>query len=197
MKKFILVGVIAVVVIAALGMVGFAYAQGQTPSTPVSPNGRGSSDSQWMAGGSGRGQGRMGGMRGQASDGSSGLLHEYMINTMAQSLGLTAEQLQTRLDAGDTMWTIAQEQGISAETLTQLMAQARTDALSQAVADGTITQSQADFMGSQGANQWPEGYGPGSANCDGSGTQAGSNGNGRGMARGRGMGRGMSIQTAP
>lgn len=195
MKKFILIGAITAVVIAALGMAGFAYAQGQTPSTPISPNGRASSSQLWMNSGAGRGQGRMGGMRAQASDGSYGLLHNYMINTMAQALGTTAEQLQTRLDAGETMWTIAQEQGMSAETLSQLMTQARTDATNQAVADGTITQAQADFMNSRGSNQWPDGYGPGSTNCDGSGIQAGSSGNGRGMARGRGMG--MGFQTTP
>lgn len=204
MKKLILIGVIAVVVFAALGIAGFAYAQGQTPSTPNSPDSRGSSSQLRMNGGSGagnmggRGQGRMGDMRGQqTTDGTYGPLHEYLVNSMAQALGLTAEQLRARLDAGETMWTIAQEQGISAETFNQIMTQARTDALDQAVANGALTQEQADFMGSQGANLWPEGYGPGSANCDGSGIQAGRSGAGRGMARGRGMGGQLSGQANP
>lgn len=137
----------------------------------------------------------MGGMRAQTTDGSFGLLHDYMINSMAQALGITAEQLQTRLEAGETMWTIAQNQGMGAETFSQLMTQARTDAINQAVADGTITQAQADFMSSRASNQWPDGYGPGSTNCDGSGIQAGRSGTGRGMARGRGMG--MGFQTTP
>lgn len=203
MKKLMLIGVIAVVIVAALGIAGFAYAQGQVPSTPNSPDSRGSSSQLWMNGGSGtgtmagRGQGRMGGMRAQTTDGTYGPLHEYTINSMAQALGLTAEQLQARLDAGETMWTIAQEQGISAETFTQLMTQARTDALDQAVADGTLTQEQANFMRGRMSNMWPEGYGPGSANCDGTGIQAGRSGAGRGMARGRGMGGGWSGQANP
>ena len=203
MKKLILIGVIAVVIFAALGAAGFAYAQGQTPATPASPNSRGSSSQLWMDSGSGvgymngRGQGRMGGMRAQASDGTYGPLHEYLINSMAQALGLTAEQLQARLDSGETMWTIAQEQGISADTFTQLMTQARTDAIDQAEASGALTQEQANFMRGRTSNMWPEGYGPGSANCDGTGIQAGRSGAGRGMARGRGMGGQLNGQATP
>jgi len=203
MKKLILIGAIAVVIFAALGIAGFAYAQGQVPSTPNSPSSRGSSDQLWMNGAAGagnmagRGQGRMGGLRAQASDGTYGPIHEYLLNTMAQALGMTAEQLQTRLDGGETLWTIAQEQGISAESFNQLMTQARTDALDQAVASGALTQEQADFMRSQGANLWPEGYGPGSANCDGTGIQAGRSGAGMGMARGRGMGAQWNSQATP
>lgn len=203
MKKLILIGAIGVVIFAALGIAGFAYAQGQTPSTPNSPNSRGSSNQLWMNGAAGagnmagRGQGRMGGLRGQASDGTYGPIHEYLLDTMAQALGMTAEQLQTRLDGGETLWTIAQEQGISAESFNQMMTTARAEALNQAVANGALTQEQANFMRGQGANQWPEGYGPGSANCDGTGVQAGRNGAGRGMARGRGMGAQLSNQVAP
>jgi uncharacterized membrane protein len=203
MKKLILIGVIVVVIFAALGVAGFAYAQGQTPSTPASPNSRGSSSQLWMNSGSGsgymngRGQGRMGGMRAQTSDGAYGPLHEYLINTMAQALGLTAEQLQARLDAGETMWTIAQEQGISAETFSQLMTQARADSIDQSEASGALTQEQANFMRGRMSNMWPEGYGPGSANCDGTGIQAGRSGAGRVMARGRGMSGQLNGQATP
>lgn len=204
MKKIITIGAIVLVAVAALGIAGFAYAQGQAPATPISPDSRGAPVQSWANDavgsgnmpGRGAGNGRMGGFRAQSTDGSYGPLHEYIYDALAQALGLTPEELQTRVDAGDTMWAIAQEQGISAEQFSQIMTQARTEALNQAVANGALTQEQADFMLSRGAGgMWPEGYGPGSANCDGTGIRAGQNGSGRGM--GRGMGGRWSNQAAP
>ena len=47
-------------------------------------------------------------------------------------------------EAGETAWTIAQEQGLTADAFGELMTQVHTDALAQAVADGLLTQEQAD-----------------------------------------------------
>jgi len=43
-------------------------------------------------------------------------------------------------------WAIAQAQGLSDEEIRDRTAQLRADALAQAVADGLITQEQADWM---------------------------------------------------
>jgi hypothetical protein len=118
------------------------------------------------------GQGRGGMMGGQAGNGQAGngLLQPYMQAAVAAELGLTVEAYQARLDAGDTAWTIAQEQGLTTEQFTELMTRARTTALAAAVEAGVITQAQADWMsqrtqqGGRG-NGNGRGYGAGAGSC--------------------------------
>ena len=110
----------------------------------------------------------------------------------AQACNITPEELQARLDAGDSMWVIAQEKGLSADQFTQLMQQARSASLQQAVADGTLTQAQADWMQQRMNGNYPDGYGPGSANCDGTGVRQG----GRGGRAGEGGGTARSGRKA-
>ncbi len=75
-----------------------------------------------------------------------GVMHDVVLQTFAEKLGLSEEDLQNRLDGGETLWKIASEQGISEEDFTTWMEEARSQALDQAVTDGTITQEQADWM---------------------------------------------------
>lgn len=159
MKKALLVGSIALVVLIAFGVVGFAAAQSLTP-TPNAPFGG-------QGYGRGRGQGGMmqgGGMMGRGQQGgASGPLHTYMVAAFADALNLTAEDLQAELDAGKTMWQVAEAKGLSIEEFQTLMVEARTAALKAAVADGVITQAQADWMLSrmQGRGGQGGGYGAG------------------------------------
>lgn len=166
MKKLIVIAAVVLAVSVALGAAGFAFAQTQTPGNPANPNrqgmmGRWGQQDSYGPGMMGRGAGRgMGpGMMGGASRDGTGPLHSYMLNAFAQALGLTPEELQAQLDAGETMWTVAEAQGLSADEITALMLDARTSALNQAVADGVITQEQADWM-IQRMGQGG-GYGPG------------------------------------
>lgn len=168
MKKFLIVAGV-VVVLAVLG-IGYAFAQSPTPGDPTAPAGPGQ-----------RGWGGMG-MMGQAYNGDYGPLHTYMFDAMADAFGLTPEDLQARHDAGDTMWTIAQELGITEERFLELMTQARTTALENAVADGVITQEQADWMLQRMTQMHANGFGPGSGGCMGGG-RAGMQGPGRGGGR--------------
>jgi hypothetical protein len=118
----------------------------------------------------GRGQGMMPGrwnQTGPAPERGSGILHETMFAAMAEALGLAPEELQARLDAGDTMWDIAESQGLTAEQFQETMLQARTDALNQAVSDGLITQEQADWMIARMAQVPMVGARSGAAGCPG------------------------------
>ncbi len=64
----------------------------------------------------------------------------------AQALGMTEADLQTELSNGKTLAQIAQERGVATQTLVDaLLNQAKAD-LAQRVADGKITQAQADQM---------------------------------------------------
>jgi hypothetical protein len=70
-------------------------------------------------------------------------MHEYMEDAFAEALGISHDELEAKLDEGETMWSIAQAQGLSDDEIAQLMVDARTNALEKAVADGVLTQEQA------------------------------------------------------
>lgn len=137
---------ISLVTLLALAVTGIAMAQDPTPTTQY-------------------GGGRHGG-------GGSGLLHDYMVEFYADTFGVSADELDARLDSGERMIDIAASYGYTAEEFYGLMNEARLYALDQALADGTITQEQYDWMQNGG------GYGAG-----------GGNGAGGGMGRGGGGGR--------
>lgn len=131
MKKILVVGLIALAVVVSLGAVSVAYAQSGTPVCP-------------FCGASG--WGGYGGFRGQGQEGTYGPLHEYMITALAEAFGLTPEELTAAHAEGKTLWAIAQEQGKTFDEFKTLMLEARAKALEAAVADGVISQEQADWM---------------------------------------------------
>lgn len=70
---------------------------------------------------------------------------------LATSLGFTdVEELTARLDAGETISEIALSLGFDSAAISDMLTQARSDALDQAVVDGLITQEQADWLASRG-----------------------------------------------
>lgn len=88
-------------------------------------------------------------MRGQGKgmmDGQTGPLHDAMIATFADKLGISTEDLNAALADGKRMWQIASEKGLSADEITTLMKEARSAAIDQAAASGAITQEQAQWM---------------------------------------------------
>jgi hypothetical protein len=98
MKNILLVLAGVLIGVVALGVVGFAYAQVQTPPDAEFPQGYGPG----MMGRSGRGMmGAYG--AGMMRDGSYGPMHTYMVDGFAAALGLTTEDLQAKIDAGETM----------------------------------------------------------------------------------------------
>jgi hypothetical protein len=151
MKKTILIAGLVVIALVIAGA-GVAFAQG---SSPYAGNGTALQD-------------------------GTGYLHAYMVAAFAEKLGLNAEDVNTRLADGETMYHIAIADGVKTEDFPALMIEVRSQALSAAVKDGVITQAQADWMNSHrmangGAgcpmqNGTGAGYGPGMMN-----------GNGRGM----------------
>ena len=144
MNKSVLVIVIVAVVAVALGTAGLVYAQSPNPQTPVPGTGYGF--------GMG-GRGARGGMMGQVAVAGTqdGLLHDGMIAVYAQKLGISVDDLNARLTKGETMAQIAYSKGLTAAQFSALMIDARTQAIDQAVKDGTLTQAQADWMNQRGA----------------------------------------------
>ena len=133
------IGIVAVVGIVGAVIVGaVAFAQG--PQQNFNP--------QNFAG-----QMRHGfqqGMHGQ----THGLMGEDMEETMhtaiADALGMSEADFEAEMNAGKTMFDIAAEQGVDVNTVWTAMQSARADAVQQAVANGTLTQEQADWMSQMG-----------------------------------------------
>jgi uncharacterized protein YidB (DUF937 family) len=152
MKKLIIS--IVIVALVAVTLVGAAFAQSNNP--PAQPNS-----------GYGYGMGRMGGRgagMGRAGSGlagtQSGYLHDEMVAAFAEKLGLTVDELNSRLAKGETLSQIASSKGLTYDEFRTLWSEARSEALDQAVSEGKLTQEQADWMKSRGGGMMG-GYGRG------------------------------------
>ncbi len=148
MKKALVVSLVLVAAVFTLGSVNKVYASSGTPSTTAAT--------------SNYGFGGNGGMMGAGTNGSQqGVLHDEMVKVMAEKLGITVDDLNTRLANGETMYSIALAEGLTADQAKTLMLDARNQAIDQAVLNGDLTQAQADWMktrsnimgtGTRGAN---------------------------------------------
>ena len=185
MKRLIAISIVAILAILVFGFASLAFAQDTTPDQPLPANLAGQVSCPMEAG-------RWGGPRGGQMAAGGGLLHEQVVATLAGAFGMTPEALQARLDAGETLWQVAESLGWSSEQLQAAMLEARSTALQQAVVDGLLTQEQADWMAQRMNQGWAEGFGPGSADCDGSCQVQGRHGR-----RGTGMGSRWQNQPAP
>jgi hypothetical protein len=174
-KKLLIIGIaFGAVVVLSLGAIGFAYAQTANPTdgTPVPQwGGRGGMmNGDWTGRGGmmGGNRGTRGGMMGW-QDGSYGPMHEYMISALAEGLDMTSEELQARIDQGETPYQVAQSAGLSDEQITTLFDEAHDKALQAAVDAGALTQEQADWMESHHEQMWQNGTTPGAGGCMGGG----------------------------
>jgi len=154
MKKIVAVLLVVAVAVVALGAVGLVYAQAPTPQAPVDGTGYG----YGMMGGGMRG-GRMG--QSEFAGTGEGVMHDAMIAAFANELGLSVEALDAKLAAGETMADVAFAKGLTVEDFQTLMTDVRAQAVAQAVADGTLTQEQAEWMAQRGGGQGMHGAGQG------------------------------------
>lgn len=155
MKNIFLIALGAGLTILILGVVGIAFAQTQTPPSGFAPNSP-------PFGGMGRWNG--GGMMGGWNQGTqSGFMHDYLITAIAPKLDLSVDALQTELTAGKTLWQVAEAKGYSVAQFQSMLQEAKKEALSKMVADGVITQAQADWMLSRMNGMFQNGGGFGGA----------------------------------
>ena len=178
MKKILLV-VSVLVVAAVIFGAGFLFSQYQSVFAAGLPQGFGP-----------------GGMMGR---GGYGPMHQYVEQALADKLGMTKADIETQLSSGKSMYQIVLDKGIAQADVPALLTEVHKTAFAKAVADGVLTQAQADAM-----LQRMSANGFNYANCPmgGSGQQ-----NGNGFRRGPGggmMGGGrwnnqqpVATQTAP
>ena len=121
MKKLVLGIAIVATLVVALLTAGYVFAQSTSP-TPQAP---------------GSGYGR--GMMGFAGTDAEGPMHDAMIAAFAQKLGITVDDLNARLAKGETMAQIAASKGLTSAEFYTLMTDARSQAIDQAVKDGTLS----------------------------------------------------------
>ncbi len=164
MKKTLLIATLVVLALGALGA-GVAFAQGAQPTQPYGPG--------MMMGGRG----------------GYGAMHDYVEQVLADKLGLTETQVEDLLASGVPMYQIALDNGVAEADLPAFFTEVHTSAYEKAVADGVLTQEQADWMLQRMNSRFTSGYGFGDcpnggvAPQDGTGYQGGF---GPGMMGGRG-----------
>ena len=96
-----------------------------------------------------------------------GVLSDLIHDNLVDALGISSTDLAERLEDGETISQIGLSLGFNLDTISEIMTQARTDALAQGVADGLVTQEQANWWASRGNRNPAAGYGDGI--CDGTG----------------------------
>jgi len=160
-------GVAVVLVVAGMAIVTSVNANAVLPQIGDGPGGRHGGRGGMMGGG---------GMMGSTGDTDRGLLsdvmHTAMLSVFADRLATTPTDLQARLDAGESLYDIAEAAGVTQEEFVTLRDTARTQALVDAVSQGLITQEQADQMaarhtggGMHSGRGGRMGFG-GTCNCD-------------------------------
>ena len=133
------IGVGVVVALLAVALVSLALAQGPGPGTPPAGRGPGfaDEDGDGLCDHYGNGWGMMG---------TGWSWHQTMLETAAKALGLTPDELTAEFQAGKTLAQVAKERGVELADVQTALLDARKTALDKAVADGSITQEQADWM---------------------------------------------------
>jgi hypothetical protein len=79
-----------------------------------------------------------------------------MVDAAAEALGMEVADVVAALKEGKTFAKLADEQGVNPQAIVDVMIDSRSEALAQAVADGRLTQEQADEMLARMANDLPE-----------------------------------------
>ena len=75
-----------------------------------------------------------------------GTMHDDLLAAISDATGIPVSELETRIEAGETMAAILEGEGLDIALLREIMFDVRSDAIQSLVADGTITQEQADWM---------------------------------------------------
>ncbi|MGD8406367.1 MAG: hypothetical protein PVJ21_22110 [Anaerolineales bacterium] len=99
-------------------------------------------------------------------------LSNYMPAAMAEVLGMSVEDVNARLESGESFYTIALSMGFTTEQLPALMTSVREEAIALATAAGVISVDQSSFLlGNQyGGNARGNGTGTASMYSTGDGT---------------------------
>src|SRR5688572_18091539 len=107
---------------------------------------------------------------GEVSEEFRTFMRERIQAALAEALGMTVEELEAAKEAGQSPRDLAEEKGIDLETLRETMEATRLQAIEDALAQGLITQEQADWLSTHNPRGHRGGFGRG-----GRGGQGGPN----------------------
>ena len=91
--------------------------------------------------------------------GDGAVLAEYMHAAIAEAFGITVEELEAAKDSGQSLMDLAAEKGWTVEQFQDTFQGARTQAIDDALADGAITEEQADFLREHSGKRGPGSFG--------------------------------------
>lgn len=160
MKKLMVSLLVIGVIVAALGTATVVNAQSEIPQPFYGQNGGG----------------RFGNRMNVDLYEENEAVHDLMMEAWSNELGISVDDLNTRLDGGETLSQIALSTGLTLEDFRTLMTEIHTTVTEQALADGLLTQAQADLM-QQAAQRQAGGMGRGVYGA-GAGMGAGMRGSG-------------------
>ncbi len=115
----------------------------------------------------------------------SGFMHDDMVALMADTLGLDAAEIEARLAAGESMYTMLAEAGYTSEEIISLKQDLRLQSLQMAMENGWITAEQYQWMVERMSN-----WAPGAMMGYGRGGMMGNSQRGAGNCTGAGAGMG-------
>jgi hypothetical protein len=113
---------------------------------------------------------------GGSGTGGRAPMNEYAIAAMAEVLGMTPTDVQSRISAGENPMDIVREQGLNPDDYRTKFEAAMTKVINQAVSDGKLTQQQADQMLQRMKEQRPPSPGQGPQGGQPGGSQKGPQG---------------------
>ncbi|PKO05330.1 MAG: hypothetical protein CVU41_11880 [Chloroflexi bacterium HGW-Chloroflexi-3] len=161
MKKIIVVVGILIAVLAIGGSIWVVSAQSTDPQNPTCP---GYSDGAYPGGYGMRGRGMMGSFYGQNAQ--TGCLagdvdnpmHTAMITYFADALGLSEDELNTRLSDGESLYAIAAAADFSEEEIYALMQEFHTSYWESADVDSEFFQNRYERMQERWSGEGSSGY---------------------------------------
>ena len=192
LKRAALVGSI-LALSAVTVFAGAALAQGPGPANQAATGNA-------QANRHGRGGGGTGPGYGLAVKGAWGGPEHSMVAVAAEALDMEQADLVAELQSGKTLAEVAEANNVAVQDLVDAFLAPRAEFIAQAVADGKITQADADAMQARmqamvtakTAQPWEMN---GDGTCDGTGMGSGQQMRGR-QAQGMGQGMGMAAHNA-
>lgn len=100
----------------------------------------------------------------------NGEFRELFLENMAEALGTTREELQSRVDDGEKLCDVLADYGYEGEALQELKESVKQETVAEALADGLITEEQAEKILSKSGRKGP-GRGNGGERPDGEGAE--------------------------
>lgn len=132
-RIFVALGVIAVAVMLVVSFAPAVWAQGPG-------SGAGMGQAQGRGRGNGQGMGQARGGKGNPMGGAE----QSLVGVAAQQLSMERTDLVAQLQGGKTIADVAKEKNVALDTIVNAFVATRQERLAQAVANGAMTQAEAD-----------------------------------------------------